>query len=149
MSKKGKFCLKSGEDRKKAFFCDTIWKMIRKSAQSDSQYCDSLCQSDSQLVQKWLAFCDATPSVSSPVYVCVCVFVYVCVSVCVCDKEKCYGYIYMCLFASICMYLRAYVLVMMINDNDSTFYIRPHIINISIPCDCDGCLCRFPCKSSQ
>ena len=50
--KKGKF---SDEDQKsdsqitlKVF----LRKVIHKSAKSDSQYCESLCQSDSQLPQK-------------------------------------------------------------------------------------------------
>ena len=42
--KKEKFCLKKDEDQKKCF----LRKVIRKSAKSDSQYCESLCQSDSQ-----------------------------------------------------------------------------------------------------
>ena len=47
--KKEKFCLKSGDDQKKGSF---LRKVIRKSAKSDLQYCESLCQSDSQLPQK-------------------------------------------------------------------------------------------------
>ena len=85
-----------------------------KSAESDSQFCDSLCQSDLQLPQKWLVFCDAILPISSPEYIHMYIYTYI--------------YIYMYLHIYICIYTYIHIYTYIYIHTYYVRYSRAHIV---------------------